>query len=120
MNKEYKPFGLGLGPEHLPKNPEEAEKLWDTLKPLIEELKEPDGEKKMSNEVAKAKELGFVPGAKVKLSHDAEVGEVVSYNKAIGGFYPGSRYPVLIKFERGTFEYTLEQLRAFHPKKDIF
>jgi len=117
MNNEYKPFGLGLGPEHLPKTPEEAEKLWNTLKPLVEGLKEPDGEKKMSNEVAKAKELGFVPGAKAKLSHDAEVGEVVGYNEAVGGFYPGSKYPVLIKFERGTFEYGLEQLELVDEKK---
>lgn len=111
MENEYKPFGLGLSPDRFPKTHEEAEKLWDTLKPLIEEMKEPDGEKKMSNEVAKAKELGFVPGAKAKLSHDPEIGEVLGYNEAIGGFYPGSRYPVIIKFERGTFEYSLEQIK---------
>ena len=29
MNEEYKPFGLGPGPEQFPKTPEEAEKLWD-------------------------------------------------------------------------------------------
>ncbi|MFZ2193650.1 MAG: hypothetical protein WAV31_05390 [Candidatus Moraniibacteriota bacterium] len=117
MNKEYKPFGLGLSPDQLPKTPEDAEKLWNALKPLIEEMKEPDGEKKMSNEVAKAKGLGFVPGAKAKLSHDAEVGEVVGYNEAVGGFYPGSRYPVIIKFDRGTFEYSLEQLELVGEKK---
>ena len=110
MNEEYKPFGLGLTRENLPKTPEEATKFWDELKPLINEMKEPDGKKKTENEIAKAKELGFVPGAKVKLSHDPEVGEMVEYNEETGGFYPGSRYPVIIKFERGTYEYSLEQL----------
>lgn len=110
-NNEYKPVSFGLPPEQFPKTPEETERLWETLKPLVEGLKEPDGERKMSNEVAKAKEMGFVPGARVKLSHDREVGEVVGYNEAIGGFYPGSRYPVLIKFERGTFEYGLESIK---------
>jgi hypothetical protein len=117
MNEEYKPFGLGIQPEQLPKTPEEAEKLWDALKPLMKELKEPDGDEKMNNEVTKAKELGFIEGVKAKLSHTPEIGEVVGYNEAVGGFYPGSRYPVLIKFERGTFEYSLDQLELVDEDK---
>lgn len=117
MNQEYKPFGLGLGPDQLPKTSEEANNLWETFKPLLEEMKEPDGARKMKNEVAKAKELGFVPGAKARMSHDAEAGEVVGYNQAVGGFYPGSRYPVIIKFERGTFEYSLDQLELADESK---
>lgn len=109
-NSGYKPFGMGFGPEQLPKTPEEVKRFWDEIKPLMEGLKEPDGKNKMKNEIAKAKELGFVEGAKAKLSHDDEVGEVVGHNEAIGGFYPRSRYPVIIKFKRGTFEYSLDQL----------
>ena len=78
----------------------------------MEGLDEPDGESKKENEIAKAKALGFVEGAKVKMSYDDknEIGKVVGYNQSTGGFYPSSRYPVLVKFERGTFEYGLESL----------
>ncbi len=81
----------------------------------MEGLHEPDG-KKMRNAIQAAKELGFIPGAKVKLSHGPEVGEIVGYNESVGGFYPGSRYPVLIEFKRGTFEYVTDQLRLVKKK----
>ncbi len=49
-------------------------------------------------------ELGFVPWAYVKLSYDAEVWQIVGYNHG-RGLYTGVRYPLKIKFQRGTFEW---------------
>lgn len=61
-----------------------------------------------SNAIKNAKKLGFVKGAEVKLFHDKEIGIVTGYNTTSGGFYPGSRYPITVKFERGIFEYSVE------------
>jgi len=122
MNKEYKPFGRDPEGEPLPKTPEEVEKLCDELRRFDVFLgkleKEPDGERKMRSAIADAKEKGFVIGAKVKLLKDKEVGEVVGYNEATGGFYPGSRYPLIVKFERGTFEYGPGLLKLAKEKED--
>ena len=104
MNKEYLPFGMGPVPE----TPEQADALWKVFKP--EMSKETENLQTMRAAIEKAKELGFVPGAPVRWMDDPEIGEVISYNESIGSFYPGSRYPVRVKFVRGTFEYGLEDL----------
>ena len=49
-------------------------------------------------------ELWFVPWEYVKLSYSAEVGQIVDYNHD-RGLYSGIRYPLKIKFKRGTFEW---------------
>lgn len=115
--ENYKPFGLGIPPEALPKNDEDADRLWDTVKPLIEQTQEKGGDAKLNELLEKAKKLGLVPGAKVKLWHDDEIGEIMGYNTSIGGFYSGTRYPIVVKFERGTFEYSIEGLKLIKNKK---
>jgi len=49
-------------------------------------------------------ELWFVPGAYVKLSYESEVWQIVDFNHD-RGLYTWVRYPLKIKFERGTFEW---------------
>ncbi|MBI4114694.1 MAG: hypothetical protein HY445_02530 [Candidatus Niyogibacteria bacterium] len=114
--EEYKPFGIGMNPENMPKTPEEIEKFWNLMKPLFESFKVPDGEAKTKNAIAEAKKRGFRPGTKAKLTHENEVGEVIGYNETADGPYPGSRYPILIKFKRGTYEYDLDQLELIKEK----
>lgn len=64
--------------------------------------------------IAAAQALGFTVGAKVTLRpgsfRDNEVGEVVGYNDYDSLFYPGSRYPLRVKFAQGTFEYALTEV----------
>ena len=110
MSKEYQPFGLGLGADQLPKTKQAAEDLWDQLKPMWEEMNNPKEANGVNKAIEEAKALGFVPGAEVTLNSDDEVGRVVGYNEAVGGFYSGSRYPIIVEFERGTYEYSLTDL----------
>lgn len=62
--------------------------------------------------IHKSKEKGFKVGKRVILNHDPdkEVGEVVDFNTSTIGFYTGDRYPIIVKFERGTFEYNPDNL----------
>jgi len=56
--------------------------------------------------VEKAKSQGFAIGSKVMFYNDkTDIGEVVAFNTSTMGFGTGDRYPVIVKFERGTFEY---------------
>ncbi|MFC1617803.1 hypothetical protein ACFL2B_00820 [Patescibacteria group bacterium] len=97
-----------MGPGEKAKPPNVPEQI-DSFREFARDLEVPDGEMKTANEIAKAQEQGFTIGAKVKLSHLPEVGEIVGYNEEAGGLFPGSRCPVIIKFERGEFEYSLDQ-----------
>jgi hypothetical protein len=73
-----------------------------------------------SNAVQKAKEL-YPIGTRVKfLSDTRRVGVVIGYNKNFVGFYPASRYPIIIKWdgEEELFEYndsSFEVLPAHNP-----
>jgi hypothetical protein len=61
--------------------------------------------------IQEAKENGFVIGKKVKLTHDKEIGIVVGYNENPISGYPTARYPIMVQFERGKFEYTVRELK---------
>lgn len=87
----------------------DPEGAWDRIKPVIEEMKakEPTAEA-VAEAIQNAREAGFVLGAKVKLQGggpDEEVGEVLGFNEQTLGLYNGVRYPIYVKWERGTFEY---------------
>jgi len=62
--------------------------------------------------IKQSKALGFEPGKKVMMKGDIdkEVGKVVKFNISTVGFYTGDRYPIIVKFERGTFEYGPDSL----------
>jgi hypothetical protein len=83
----------------------------DMTRKMIKGLNKPDGEIQTAKAIKEAQKRGFVIGAKVKLpySDTPEVGVVVGYNQTPNGFYSGDRYPVLVKFERGTFEYGISE-----------
>jgi hypothetical protein len=59
-----------------------------------------------------SKEKGFIIGEKVILSddEDKEIGEIVAFNTCTIGHYTGDRFPIVVKFERGAFEYNRESL----------
>lgn len=59
-----------------------------------------------------AQRQGFASGKGVILNHDPtkEVGKVIKFNSSTIGFYTGDRYPIVVKFERGTFEYSADNL----------
>jgi len=58
-----------------------------------------------------AKSKGFEIGTRVIFFDDhTDIGKVVKFNTSTIGFYTGDRYPIIVKFERGTFEYDAECL----------
>ena len=62
--------------------------------------------------IKEAKEQGFTEGRKVCLAGDAEgeQGEIIGYNTRTHSLYNGVRYPVLVKWARGVFEYSTDGL----------
>lgn len=60
---------------------------------------------------------GYVEGAGVTLWNMAEVGTIVGYNRTSGGHYPGDRYPLIVRFQRGTFEYGTEGLKLVRSEE---
>ena len=88
------------------KTEQELENLWD----LIKQTKTANSI--VEESIKKAKEAGFYPGCKVKMKGDDEIGEMVGFNISNLGFYTGDRYPLLVKFERGIFEYSHEQFEV--------
>ena len=61
--------------------------------------------------IEESQKAGYKIGIKVTLRDDNEVGEIISYNQTTSGFYPGDRYPLIVKFpKRGTFEYGINSL----------
>ncbi len=111
-SKEYRNPGIGLGVEHLPQNPEDLEKLLR----LAKELKQGNTAENTKAAVDRARAAGFIPGASVRMIDNPEVGQVVGYNEALDGVYPGNRYPIVVQFERGTFEYGVESLELADQK----
>jgi len=83
----------------------------ENFRQLHQNLIVPDGANKAKIAIREAKKIGFVIGVKTKILNDDEVGVIVGYNNDTSGFYPGSRYPILVKFERGTFEYAPGDLK---------
>lgn len=69
------------------------------------------------NGIIKAKELGFIPGAKVVIAYaknkdEIRKGVITGFRTRVGGLYCGERYPVNVELiEEGyTFEYDLDSL----------
>ncbi len=93
----------------------DPEGAWDSIKPIVEEMKakEPLAEA-VEVAIKEAQEAGFVEGARVKLKGDGnespDIGTVVGFNEQTSGLYNGARYPVYVKWARGTFEYGTEAL----------
>jgi hypothetical protein len=77
-------------------------------------------EEAVEQAIENAKKLGFKVGSEVMMlgDPDKELGEVVRFNTSTIGFGTGDRYPVIVKFERGTFEYSVESLILFESKPD--
>lgn len=88
------------------KNEKEVTQVWDMAK---ETKVNPDNVMKAINE---AKNLGFDIGEKVIMKGDPfdEEGEILRFNSSSIGFSSGDRYPIIVKFERGTFEYSVDSL----------
>jgi len=62
--------------------------------------------------IEKAKQLGFKEGGKVIFNNDkTDVGVMLRFNTSTVGFYTGDRYPLIVKFERGTFEYETDSIQ---------
>lgn len=70
---------------------------WDALKPLLEELKPAPGEHGQLQEVFAQAEHDFPIETLVLIKGTPYKGVVQSYNRMLGGFYPGVRYPVNVK-----------------------
>lgn len=108
---------MSEGPDAFRKNPE---RTWDAVKSLHQDMRgrEPTPEA-VAEAVKFAQEAGFVLEAPVRLQGNVngEIGKVAGYNERTAGFYPGTRYPILVKFERGTFEYGPEVLELVRVKK---
>ena len=68
--------------------------------------------KSIKKAIHDSKAKGFKIGKGVMLKHDPsnEIGKVVNFNTSTVGFYTGDYYPIIVKFERGTFEYGLNSL----------
>lgn len=86
----------------------------ELLKEMVEELKKPQGGpcpellKKESNLIGKPVDIAGTP----------YTGNIVGINKSKTGFYPGSRYPYLVRIDAGeheasgmVFEYTENQVK---------
>ncbi len=76
-----------------------------------------DTAEKMKEAVELAKKAGFTIGVEVTRTRDAEVGKVIGHNETIGGFYPGSRYPIIVQFPSATFQYAQTDLELLRNKK---
>ena len=53
---------------------------------------------------------GLRVGTPVRLTNSVETGYVVGYNTRLDGLYTGKRYPIYVKFVRGTFKYEINNL----------
>ncbi len=102
----------------------------NNLLKLYRELKPENNEEAKLAVVLAAAEVSFPLGCKVKVMGTGYIAEVVKYNKNLGGFYPGVRYPVLVKIIRSKdkkfrkavgmiFEYTPDQLKKIKVKANV-
>jgi len=70
---------------------------WDSVKPLLEELKPKQGEEALLEEVLTLAKAKFSIGDMVEVKGTSYIGRVHGFNERLGGFYPGVRYPVLVR-----------------------
>lgn len=87
-----------------------SEKEVEQLADLFKETKVPLDIVK--DKIEQCKEAGFDIGSKVIMASDPkkEIGKVLRFNETSAGFYTGSRYPLVVEFKRGTFQYALEEM----------
>ena len=86
--------------------------LYKEMQPAVGEKAELD---KLLDQVKDTHPIGMY----VEVEHTTHIGIIVSYNKNLGGFYPGIRYPVNVKIIYSsldkavdcTFEYEADQLK---------
>lgn len=102
----------------------------NSLLRLYKEMKQ-DMSTKEELEVALADaEISFPIGCKVAVLGTGYLAEVVDYNRRLGGFYPGVRYPVIVKIFRSKdrkfrkvvgmkFEYSTGQLKRLKVKVNV-
>jgi hypothetical protein len=68
-------------------------------------------EKAVANAIKEAQRKGIKVGGKVMFYGDkTDIGKVLRFNTSTVGFYTGDRYPVVVEFKRGTFEYEIDGL----------
>ena len=93
----------------------------DGLVALQRELRPTDGEREQLAIVLAEAEAKLPIGSVVKINLTSYTAEVVGFNTALGGFYPGIRYPVRVKIVASKdprfgnavgdmFEYNMESL----------
>lgn len=114
---------------NLPKTEAEATALWDSVKPLYEQLKPKSDEETKLEEVLTRIKTKFNIGDRVCIKHTCYIGIIHSFNEKLGGFYPGVRYPIHVKIIEtqdnewkraigNVFEYGEEQV--FHHKERYY
>jgi len=81
----------------------ELEQLWGFVKETKVTKKD------VETSIKEAQKAGFHIGCKVRMHGDDEIGEMIDFNKSSIGLYTGDRFPIIIKFDRGTFEYNHKQ-----------
>lgn len=109
------------------KTKEDVDKLWDSMKPLMEELKPKSGEAAELETLLEKTRTEFQIGTHVVIKNTGYTGKVVKYNENLGGFYPGVRYPVIVRIihsdsfemkKQGVigshFEYSTDQLELIN------
>lgn len=69
----------------------------------------------LGDAIEAARDKGLVPGVRVRLTHDREVGVIEAFNKEKKGVYSGRRYPLLVKFKRGILPFGIEDLQKVPP-----
>ena len=88
---------------------------------FINELKPVSGEEAQLQEVMTKAREAFAIGDTVFVKYTGYTGKVVGYNNSLGGFYPGIRFPVLVRITHAddpkwddvvgsVYQYQLDQL----------
>ncbi len=87
---------------------EQKTQALNTIHDLVKELKaKAPSEKEMSAAHSIYEKLGYVPGAFVRFKSKPDIiGVITQYNTSTG-FYDGKRYPIIVQFPFGTFEYSI-------------
>ncbi len=62
--------------------------------------------------IRECEQQGFKPECKVMMvgDPDKEIGKLIKFNNSTIGFYAGNQYPMIVKFDRGTFEFGIDEL----------
>ncbi len=87
---------------------EKKEQALNSIHDLVKALKlQAPSEKEISTAHNIYEKLGYVPGTFVQRYNEPDIWVIVKYNTSAGWFYDGKRYPIIVKFPFGTFEYSI-------------